>query len=116
MLSRIRRSFTWARLRVALYFLPLFALAALPLLALGQVAVAEPATQLDFVALINAIPLPPAVKGIVLFVWPLVYGVCVFLRAVTSPASPLGRGVRWVLDGVKHPDERAAAVQLQPPG
>jgi hypothetical protein len=114
MLSRIRRSFTWARVRLALYFLPLFVALVLPVLALAQ-AVAQPGAQLDFIGLVNAIPLPAAIKAILLFVFPLVYGLCAFLRGFTSPLSPIGRAVRFVLDGVKHPDERAP-VPLQPQG
>jgi hypothetical protein len=92
-------------LRSLVFRAALIALVAIPVLAIAE----DPTAWLDPVSLINALPIPGVVKALLIFGWPLLYAAAVGLRGRTDPTSTLGRIVRWVLDGVKHPSERAPA-------
>lgn len=107
----LRRALARLRItaRLLLYFVAPVALVLLPLVALAQ-AVTDPALpQIDVIAIVNMIPLPAAVKAAILVGFPLLYWLCAMLRRFTSPASPLGKAVRAVLDGIRHPSEAATA-------
>jgi len=101
----------FSRARLLLYFVPLALLLVVPVLAIAQAVTAPASPQLDVVGLLNALPIPPALKVCLLFAFPIAYSAAACLRGFTSPASWTGRAVRIVLDGVRHPAE---APQLVP--
>jgi hypothetical protein len=80
---------------------------ALPLAAIAQAAAEAPAPfSFDPAALVALLPLPATVKAVVLSLGlPALYFAIGIARRFTVPTSPVGKLVRLVLSGWKHPSE-----------